>query len=405
MEDIPLVTAETVRPWTAKDLILARVRQVLLMGGVFLWSFPFFQKESPEFKLYATRQTELSVQDGCILWDARVIVPLQGRKDVLQQLHQCHPGISRMKALTRSYFWWPKLDDNIETLAKSCSTCQEHRKAPATAPLHPWEWPEKPWKRIHIDYAGPFLGHMFLILVDAHSKWMDVYLVSTASSGITIDCLRKSFSNHGLPEMLVSDNAAYFVSTEFKEFMNKNGIRHITSAPFHASSNGLAERAVQTFKTMMKKAGEGSVASKVARVLFSYRITPQSTTGISPAEMLLGRKLRSTLDLLHPDLQQKVRGKQSKQKQHHDNKWQVRSFQVGDAVLTRNFSYGPKWIPGFIAKVTGPLSYQVMLGDGKTVRSHMDQILSQELEDLESKEKVCGGCFLRHLRMQWDGLC
>ncbi len=164
----------------------------------------------------------------------------------------------------------------------------------------------------------------------------------------------------------------------------------VTSAPFHASSNGLAERAVQTFNTMMKKAGEGSVASKVARVLFSYRITPQSTTGISPAEMLLGRKLRSTLDLLHPDLQQKVHDKQSKQKQQHDNKWQVRSFQVGDAVLTRNFSYGPKWIPGFIAKVTGPLSYQVMLGDGKTVRSHMDQILSQELEDLESNRRCVG---------------
>ncbi len=280
MEDIPLVTVETVRPWTAKDPILSRVQQVLLMGGV-------FQKESPEFKLYAARQTELSVQDGCILWGARVIVPLQGRKDVLQQLHQCHPGISRMKALARSYFLWPKLDDDIETLAKSCSKCQEHMKAPAIAPLHPWEWPEKPWKRIHIDYAGPLLGHMFLILIDAHSKWMDVYPVSTASSGITIYCHRKSFSNHGLPEMLVSNNAAYFVSTEFKEFMNKNGIRHVTSAPFHASSNTLAERAVQTFKTMMKKAGEGSVASKVTRVLFSYRITPQSTTEISPAEMLL----------------------------------------------------------------------------------------------------------------------
>ncbi|RXN35623.1 putative protein K02A2.6-like protein [Labeo rohita] len=231
---------------------------------------------------------------------------------------------------------------------------------------------------------------MFLILIDAHSKWMDVYPVSTASLGITLDCLRKSFSNHGLPEMLVSDNATYFVSTEFKDFMNKNGIRHITSAPFHASSNGLAERAVQTFKTMMKKAGEGSVASKVARVLFSYRITPQSTTGISLAEMLLGRKLRSTLDLLHPDLQQKVRDKQSKQKQYHDNKCPIRNFQVVDAVLTKNFSYGPKWIPGFIAKVSGPLSYQVMLGDGKTMQRHVDQILSQELKGSESKEKGCG---------------
>lgn len=196
-----------------------------------------FQKERPKFTPYATRQTKLSVQDGCVLWGAQVIIPPQGRKDVLQQLHQCHPGISCMKALARSYFWWPKLNEDIEALAKCCSTCQEHRKAPATAPLHPWEWPEKPWERIHIDYAGPFLGHMFLILIDAHSKWMDVYPVSTASSGITVDSLRKSFSNHGLPEILVSDNAAYFfLSTEFKNFMNKNGIRHITSAPFHASS-------------------------------------------------------------------------------------------------------------------------------------------------------------------------
>ncbi len=63
-------------------------------------------------------------------------------------------------------------------------------------------------------------------------------------SGITIDYLRKRFSNNGLPEMLVSDSATYFVSTEFKNFMNKNGIRHVTSAPFHASSNGLDERAI-----------------------------------------------------------------------------------------------------------------------------------------------------------------
>ncbi len=99
----------------------------------------------------------------------------------------------------------------------------------------------------------------------------ELLLIALGRVSAIMDCLR----------CLVSENAAYFVSTEFKEFINKNGIRHVTSSPFHASSNGLAERAVQTFKTMMKKAGEGSVASKVARVLFSYRITPQSPTGIS----------------------------------------------------------------------------------------------------------------------------
>lgn len=132
--------------------------------------------------------------------------------------------------------------------------------------------------------------------------------------------------------------------------MQKNGIEHITSAPYHASSNGCAERAVQTFKSMMKKAGAGSLITKVSRVLFNYRITPQSTTGLSPAEMLQGRKLRSTLDLIHLDRRRKV--EQSIQKKHHDKQGSGRSFQEGDAVIMKNFSHGPKWIPGFITKIT-----------------------------------------------------
>lgn len=104
-----------------------------------------------------------------------------------------------------------------------------------------------------MDYAGPFLGKMFLVVVDSHSKWMDVYPTNTASSQGTIEKLRQSFSVHGLPQMLVSDNATCFTSAEFAEFMRRNGVKHVTSAPFHPSSNGLAERAVQTFKEGMKK--------------------------------------------------------------------------------------------------------------------------------------------------------
>lgn len=86
-----------------------------------------------------------------------------------------------------------------------------------------------------------------------------------------------------------------------QKLMLKNGLEHITPAPYHASSNGCAERAVQTFKLMMKKAGDGNLNTKVSWALFSNRITPQSTTGLSPAEMLQGRRLRSTLDQIHPD--------------------------------------------------------------------------------------------------------
>ncbi|KAK0139329.1 hypothetical protein N1851_024035 [Merluccius polli] len=370
LDDILLTGQTEMSRWTSRDPVLSRVTQFVHHG----WP-P--QDRDPAFQPYAVRKTELSVQDGCVLWGSRVVVPPLGRDALLQQLHHGHIGITRMKALARSYFWWPGLDADIEAVVKRCVACQEHRNSPAPAPLHPWEWPSKPWQRIHIDYAGPFMGHMFLIVMDAHSKWMDVYPVTTSTSASTIECLRKSFSNQGLPETVVSDNGSCFVSAEFREFMQKNGIEHITSAPYHASSNGCAERAVQTFKSMMKKAGDGSLTTKVSRVLFSYRITPQSTTGLSPAELLQGRKLRSTLDLIHPDRRMKVERKQSIQKKHHDKQVSGRSFREGDAVITRNFSHGPKWIPGFITKITGPVSYKVMLGDGSIVRRHVDQILAR----------------------------
>ena len=115
----------------------------------------------------------------------------------------------------------------------------------STVPIQPWEWPERPWARLHADYAGQFLGKMFLNVVDAQSKWLETLTVSPATSTITIEHLRSLFATHGLPEMLVTDNRDVFTSAEFKQFVQRNGIHHVTSAP---SSNGLAERAVQTFK-------------------------------------------------------------------------------------------------------------------------------------------------------------
>ena len=96
----------------------------------------------------------------------------------------------------------------LESQVKGCPECQSSRLPPALAPLHPWEWPERPWTRLHLDYAGPFLGRMFLVLVDAHSKWMDVIPVHAATSAVTIEKLRVVFATRGLPERIVTDNGA-----------------------------------------------------------------------------------------------------------------------------------------------------------------------------------------------------
>ncbi len=119
----------------------------------------------------------------------------------------------------------------------------------------------------------------------------------------------------------LEDNGLYFVSQEFQCFCNSNGIRHVTSAPYHPASNGLAERAVRIFKEGIKKITDNDFVRRLDRFLFSYRITPQSTTGSSPAQMLLRRQPRSRFDILRPDLQSQVLSRQHNQESYtrHDN--------------------------------------------------------------------------------------
>ena len=184
------------------------------------------------------------MEQGCILWGIRVIIPPSLQPQVLEELHHTHAGIVRLKAIARSYVWWPHLDQDLEKLAKSCTQCQSYRNMPAAAPLHPWLWPSKPWQRIHIDYAGPIDGKMMLVVVDANSKWPEVTPMSSSTTQATIEGLRRLFAAYGLPQQLVSDNGPQFTSAEFAVFLRKNGVKHIYSSPYHPSTNGLAERFV-----------------------------------------------------------------------------------------------------------------------------------------------------------------
>lgn len=364
-----IVTVRQIRTWTERDPVLSKVRDCILRG----WT----HSSDPQLKPYQQRKTELSVHDGCVLWGSRVVVPPAGRTKVVEELHEGHQGTSRMKSLARSFVWWPLMDRDLEEKAKSCFTCQQTRHLPPPAPLHPWEWPQRPWARLHADYAGPFLGKMFLIVVDAYSKWLEVKPVSSATSATTIEQLRAIFATHGLPEMLVTDNGSIFTSAEFQQFTKLNGIRHTKSAPYHPASNGLAERAVQTFKESMKKSTEDSLDTRIARFLFRYRLTPHSTTGMAPAQLLLGRRPRSHLDLLKPDIATRVQGKQYDQKTQHDLHSKGRTFQVGDTVFARNFSSGILWLPGRVIAVNGPLSYLVELEGGQQIRRHVDHLRSR----------------------------
>ena len=382
------VTVTTIRSATARDNVLSKVRELIIKG------WPAGKVLGQEFEQYSRKAMELSVQDGCVLWGSRVVIPLALRPVVIQMLHEGHPGTSRMKALARGVVWWPGMDVELESKVKTCGACQANQKSPPQAPLHPWEWPSKPWSRLHIDFAGPFLGRTFLIVVDAHSKWLEVTPVSSTSSQQVVRVLRNLFSTHGLPDVIVSDNGTAFTCVEFETFMKRNGIRHVRCAPYHPSSNGLAERAVQTFKEAVKKT-KGDIDVRIARFLFQYRITPHATTGQSPAFLLLRRQPRSALDLMVPDVGSRVRKSQERQKVNHDQGVKVRLFSVGDAVFMKNFSGSPKWIPGRVIANRGPLSLVIQLDNGSKVNRHVDHVRVREQEgDNAGEEEEADGDIL-----------
>ena len=373
LDDAP-VTAKQVASLTRRDPLMAKVYRYIQEG----WPV---KTDDPALRPYWIRRLELSTLDGCIVWGTRVVIPPQVRGILLAELHSGHPGCTRMKSVARGLLWWPQLDRDIEMAVKQCASCQQVQPLPPSAPLQPWTWPTNPWSRLHIDFAGPMAGKMFLVVIDAHSKWIEVSPMSTATSLTTIQQLHQIFARFGIPNTIVSDNGLQFASSEFAEFCRSNGIRHVLVAPYHPASNGLAERAVKIFKQGLRKMAEGTLSDRIARFLFQYRNTPHTTTGMIPAELLMGRRLRSRLDLIKPSLDQRVQDKQGHQKRQHDIHAKQRNLVEGERVYLKNHRSGDSWLPGEICKATGPVSYTVKMSDGSIVRCHQDHIRSRIAED------------------------
>ena len=120
-----------------------------------------------------------------------------------------------MKALARSHVWWPGIDKEVEQATNRCEGCRTNRQNPKLTPLHPWEYPEGPWKRVHLDFAGPVEGKQLLILVDAYSKWPEVAVMDETSMGSTLKEIGNTFARWGIPLQVVMDNGLQVTSQQF----------------------------------------------------------------------------------------------------------------------------------------------------------------------------------------------
>lgn len=222
-----------------------------------------------------------------------MVIPKTLRQRVLKQLHKGHQGIVRTKALARSYVYWPNIDKDVENLIKNCEACASTAKSPPRTTLQSWPIAQRPMQRVHIDLAGPVNQKTYLLIIDAYSKYPEVYQLKSMTSSTTIDCLKDYCSKFGFPETLVSDNGTQFTSQDFVLFCRGSGIEHIRTAPFHPQSNGQVERFVDTFKRALKK--QQNCIDGIREFLLYYRATDNSNAceGKSPSELFLGRKVRT----------------------------------------------------------------------------------------------------------------
>ncbi|CAH8665271.1 unnamed protein product [Dicrocoelium dendriticum] len=168
------IRSDVVRRLTDRDTALSMVKWFLMIGRP--------TSTPDELRPFATRSNELSLYDGCILRGSRIVPPEDLRPQLLRELHDAHSVVHRMKALTRGYCWRLNIDQDIERLVKNCEQCQKCRRQKSPGPISPWRCPERPWRRVHADYLGPNDELTCILLIDAHSKLIEVQPVPDASS-------------------------------------------------------------------------------------------------------------------------------------------------------------------------------------------------------------------------------
>jgi transposase InsO family protein/predicted aspartyl protease len=298
-----------------------------------------------EDKVFYQFRNELVSLDGLLVRNNRIYVPPELRKDILEKLHEGHLGISKCRSRAKETVWWPGISNQISQKVTNCLKCVEYR-IPPVEPLKPSPIPDYPWQVIAADLFETS-GHHYLVVVDYFSRFIEVASLKTETSNEVIEKLKSIMARWGIPEMFRSDNGPCFNSYTFKKFAQDYGFSHTTSSPTFAQSNGQAEAAVKIAKRILQKSRDPNLG------LLSYR-SAKLECGFSPAELLMGRNIRTTLPSTKPQLiprwphivefRKKRQREIEKQQENYNKRHRVRSpspLGLNDKVWITNVkSYG-----------------------------------------------------------------
>jgi hypothetical protein len=333
----------------------------------------------PDLRVYSNFADELTVAGNFVYKGERVVIPQDAREDILNRLHAAHNGTNSCIRRARETVFYPGITADIKRLTETCDICRRHLYEEAKEPLMSYTTPSRPWERVGVDVFTQ-ASQDYLVTVDYLSGYFEVDRLPSKKIDDITYVLRQQFARHGIPAEVVSDNSP-FNSASFAKFAQKWEFRHVTSSPGYPQSNGRAEAAVKTAKRIMQRATEAATDPLIA--LLEWRNTPNASSGLSPCQVMFGRRTRTPLPTASrllstptaPAAAAALTASKEKQAQYYNKGTRKRApLNVGQTVRIRFAD--DTWRKAQIIEQLPHRSYNVQLEDGTVRRRNSRHIRS-----------------------------
>ncbi|XP_052819930.1 uncharacterized protein K02A2.6-like [Mya arenaria] len=312
------------------------------------------------------------------------------QSQMLELIHTGHMGVEKCLRRARDVMFWPGISADITNLVLKCNTCIKHRNSNPKEPLIPLEIPDYPWQIIGTDLFT-WENRNYLLIVDYYSRYFEVKELPNMKSTTVINRMKGIMARWGISEKVISDGGPCYISQEFADFAKEWDFNHQTISPYHSQSNGLAEKYVSVCKKLLTKAKDAGRDPFIG--ILEYRTTPLES-GYSPAQLNMGRQLRSILPtskenlmpkVISPNLvRQGIQGSKQKGKKYYDR--QARSLEpltYGENTMIQQLN--KTWRPATVVDKFNERSYTVQCPDGS--------MYTRNRRDLLKTNEPCHGQF------------
>ena len=403
------VVVTRIREETQKDEVMQRLAKRIAKGD---WEK---HKRDKDLEPYLHMKQELSVAEGLIFRERRIVLPPSLQRKVVKLGHSLgHLGKTKTKQMLREKYWFPLMNSMIDTAIDQCYECQVATKGDREEPIKVTSIPNRPWDTVSIDHGGPYPdGHYNLVLIDKRTRYPVVESVPSTDFQINKEKLKHIFATYGTPRRIERDNGPPFNSKEFNEFAKQEGFQHHRVTALHPRANGEVERFMQTLNKTEQIANlQGKTRlerrNAVQDMLIAYRSTPHPPTGVAPYEALKGTPVRMKLDYIEPKPQRDEKDdiidrrdaeyKQKMKQQREGRKTRENNLLLGDYVLVKQPRKN-KWSTAFepvfyvVCSIRGSQVTARRVTDGRTVCRDASQFklanaVINTTDEPEKNEKV-----------------